>query len=73
MDPETEQKQKKLAAAARETGMADSGPSENAVKVLERSYLAKDKNGQGDGNPRGDVPAGSPKPVIRRTGVRSER
>ena len=46
MDPETDQKQKKLAAAARETGMADSGLSENAVKVLERRYLAKDKKGK---------------------------
>ena len=53
MDPETEQKQKKLAAAARETGMADSGPSENAVKVLERRYLAKDKNGQVTETPAG--------------------
>ena len=53
MDPETGQKQKKLAAAARETGMADSGLSENAVKVLERRYLAKDKKGKVTETPSG--------------------
>ena len=53
MDPETGQKQKKLAVAARETGMADSGLSENAVKVLERRYLAKDKKGKVTETPSG--------------------
>ena len=53
MNPESEGKQKKLAAAARETGMANSGLSENAVKVLERRYLAKDKKGKVTETPSG--------------------
>ena len=53
MGPETREKQRKLTAAARETGMADSGLSENAVRVLERRYLAKDRKGRVTETPAG--------------------
>ena len=53
MDPATGEKQRKLAAAARETGMADNGLSENSVRVLERRYLAKDRKGQVTETPDG--------------------
>ena len=53
MDPATGEKQRKLAVAARETGMADKGLSENSVRVLERRYLAKDRKGQMTETPDG--------------------
>ena len=53
MDPATGEKQRKLAVAAREMGMADNGLSENSVRVLERRYLAKDRKGQVTETPDG--------------------
>ncbi len=53
MDPATGEKQRKLAVAAREAGMADNGLSENSVRVLERRYLAKDQKGRVTENPAG--------------------
>ena len=53
MGPETGEKERKLTAAALKTGIADSGLSKNAVRVLERRYLAKDRKGRVTETPAG--------------------